>query len=538
MAVTDFRQIAEQNIFPGESGGDYNALFGFSNRDGGRYSGTRLTDMTVNQALDFSQPSGDYGQWVRGQVGRVATPMGAYQVVGTTLRAAQQGLGLTGDELMTEGLQDRIGEWIYQEQGPGAWAGWRGNTGGGTRASGSARLSTSGAPTGGILSEGNQMAQPQQGLLASLGIQRRDPNAQGETAQPFYNRRSFGDTMARIAPALGRMGVMGLEGPAQAALDARNQRQGDERAQALQDQQRNATLEWMAGQPNGQQWVEMAQAVGIPETLRAMPAQAGAGDPATVQSSVNLEDGTTVMVMNDGSRRVLSPTGEVVEGQAAADAIRVAREVEVANQQAIYAARTIGTNVAQADTIGPAVAAAEVASASVGYGIDAFTSYGKLQTSLGNIDEAIRAIDGGAQSGLVYNMLPSVTEASASLENSMNRMGLDVIGAVTFGALSEGEMRLAMSTAVPQNLSPPELRDWLVRRRAAQANAAATMQNAAEFLTTPGPGHTINDWIARNRAAEGGTPSAPTGATPEPAGGPDLTTMSVEELEAIAGGGQ
>ena len=50
-------------------------------------------------------------------------------------------------------------------------------------------------------------------------------------------------------------------------------------------------------------------------------------------------------------------------------------------------------------------------------------------------------------------MMPSVTEASASLENAMNRMGLDVIGSVTFGALSEGEMRLAMDTAVPRGLA-------------------------------------------------------------------------------------
>ena len=34
-------------IFAGESGGDYNALFGYSNRPGGQFEGTRLTDMTV-----------------------------------------------------------------------------------------------------------------------------------------------------------------------------------------------------------------------------------------------------------------------------------------------------------------------------------------------------------------------------------------------------------------------------------------------------------------------------------------------------------
>lgn len=116
----------KQGIFKGESGGDYNALFGFSNRPGKQFGNTKLTDMSVDQALAFADPSGPYGQFVKGQVGRVATPMGAYQVVGTTLKAAKNGLGLTGNEQMTPELQDRIGQWILANQGTGAWAGYRG----------------------------------------------------------------------------------------------------------------------------------------------------------------------------------------------------------------------------------------------------------------------------------------------------------------------------------------------------------------------------------------------------------------------------
>jgi hypothetical protein len=121
----------KRNVFPGESGGDYNALFGYANRPGGQFSGVNLTDMTVDQALQFSNPSGPYGQSVKGQIGRVATPMGAYQVVGTTLRGAKEGLGLTGQERMTPELQDAIGMWIYRNQGPSAWEAWGGGQGGG-----------------------------------------------------------------------------------------------------------------------------------------------------------------------------------------------------------------------------------------------------------------------------------------------------------------------------------------------------------------------------------------------------------------------
>lgn len=119
-------EMIRNGIFAGESGGDYDALFGFSNRPGGQFSNVKLTSMTVDQAIAFSSPEGPYGSWVKGQVGRIATPMGAYQVVGSTLKAAKEGLGLTGQEVMTPELQDKIGQWIYKTQGTAAWVGYRG----------------------------------------------------------------------------------------------------------------------------------------------------------------------------------------------------------------------------------------------------------------------------------------------------------------------------------------------------------------------------------------------------------------------------
>lgn len=113
-------------IFKGESGGDYDALFGFSNRPGKQFADTKITDMTVDQALAFADPSGPYAQWVKKKIGRVATPMGAYQAVGSTLGLAKKGLGLTGNERMSPEMQDRIGQWILANQGTKAWAGYRG----------------------------------------------------------------------------------------------------------------------------------------------------------------------------------------------------------------------------------------------------------------------------------------------------------------------------------------------------------------------------------------------------------------------------
>ena len=114
-----------EGIFAGESGGDQNALYGFQNRPGGRFSDVRVSDMTIDEAIDFTNPSGPYGQWVKSQIGRVATPIGGFQVVGSTLRDAKSGLGLTGGEKFDAATQDKIGQWILSTQGVGAWEGFK-----------------------------------------------------------------------------------------------------------------------------------------------------------------------------------------------------------------------------------------------------------------------------------------------------------------------------------------------------------------------------------------------------------------------------
>ena len=208
----------QQGIFKGESGGDYGALFGYQNRPGGKFSNIDLTKMTIDEALEFANPSGNYGQFVKGQVGRVATPMGAYQVVGSTLRDAKKGLGLSGQETMSKDMQDQIGKWIYKTQGTGAWEGYKPLSE--DQAIASQALQVLGKSPKGILAptqtsetETKPMMQQQKprGLLENIGIQKMQEGAEGETGQRFYNRDSFKDTAATLAQGFGRMGIMGME---------------------------------------------------------------------------------------------------------------------------------------------------------------------------------------------------------------------------------------------------------------------------------------------------------------------------------------
>tara|TARA_R110000764_G_scaffold132941_5_gene220864 strand:- start:407 stop:1573 length:1167 start_codon:yes stop_codon:yes gene_type:complete len=103
---------------------------------------------------------------------------------------------------------------------------------------------------------------------------------------------------------------------------------------------------------------------------------------------------------------------------------------------------------------------------------ESFKELTGVKKSIGTIDEAISAIDDKANTGYVDKWLPSFKESTQRLENAAQRMGLDVISATTFGALSEGELRLAMDTAMPSNMQPKDLRKWLTERKAAKTKLA------------------------------------------------------------------
>lgn len=90
-----------------EGGGSYDTLFGHSQRDG-PFAGTKVSQMTLGDLSKFSDPSGEYGQWVKGKVGRVATPLGRYQFVGTTLRNTAKEMGLPDDTVFNRGTQDAM----------------------------------------------------------------------------------------------------------------------------------------------------------------------------------------------------------------------------------------------------------------------------------------------------------------------------------------------------------------------------------------------------------------------------------------------
>lgn len=88
--------------------GDYDTLLGFSQKDGKQFSSTKVTEKSIDELIRFSSPGGEYGRYSKQTVGRVATPMGRYQIVGKTLKSLKTKLGLSGDEKFTPELQDKL----------------------------------------------------------------------------------------------------------------------------------------------------------------------------------------------------------------------------------------------------------------------------------------------------------------------------------------------------------------------------------------------------------------------------------------------
>jgi hypothetical protein len=115
-----------------------------------------------------------------------------------------------------------------------------------------------------------------------------------------------------------------------------------------------------------------------------------------------------------------------------------------------------------------------------------FESINKANTSLRNIDKAIASLDKGAGVGAVEKLWPSIKASSVELDNIRGQMALDVVGATTFGALSEGELNLAKDVALPTGLDTAELKDYLVRKKVAQEKLRDYYNDQVQFLDQGG----------------------------------------------------
>jgi len=108
--------VAQQTMESVEAQG-YDTLFANSETGNTPFRGTKVSTMTLGQLYDFSQPSNQYGQYVKTRLpesteaykkGQTSTPMGKYQIVGTTLRSVADQMGLPEDTIFNKETQDKM----------------------------------------------------------------------------------------------------------------------------------------------------------------------------------------------------------------------------------------------------------------------------------------------------------------------------------------------------------------------------------------------------------------------------------------------
>ena len=121
----------------------------------------------------------------------------------------------------------------------------------------------------------------------------------------------------------------------------------------------------------------------------------------------------------------------------------------------------------------------------------------RITKNISNIDRAIDAIDRGASTGAIERFYPSIKAASVELDQIQGELGLDVVGATTFGALSKGELDLAKSVAIPTGLQPTQLRKWLQDKKNAQAKLSDYYNEQIQFLAQGG---TVPEFLAMKKS--------------------------------------
>ena len=234
------------------------------------------------------------------------------------------------------------------------------------------------------------------------------------------------------------------------------------------------------GQPVAQRDMRSGEYQDLPS---AMLPNGGSGGQASAVTRI-YGNGTAIQALPNGEIDVKGPDGN---------------SLPKGSPERLAAIREANANeINQALSKAGATAAGTQAIAMSGAMID---QLGALKTNVTNYDEAISALDSGAGTGPAMSRLPSVRSASIQLDNIQKQLGLDVIKSTTFGALSENELAFALSAALPTNLEPAQLKEWLTRKRDSQLRLMDYLEGAAIYLGMPG--NTAAGWMQDQKELNG-----------------------------------
>ena len=198
-----------------------------------------------------------------------------------------------------------------------------------------------------------------------------------------------------------------------------------------------------------------------------------AGTVYKVQSSKILDGNVTITVFSDGRREVTGPDGNIVTGETA---LRVITEAEN---------RGIEIQGDRSQQRGLGEGASKIV-------FDSYDQMATVRNNISTLEDAKRALESGAQTGFFAQFLPDISRSATELANVKNRLGLDVVSSVTFGALSESELNMALNTALPTNMDEDYLKGWVQERIDAKKKLLDNLLEVTGFLAR---GNSIGDWM-------------------------------------------
>jgi hypothetical protein len=183
-------------------------------------------------------------------------------------------------------------------------------------------------------------------------------------------------------------------------------------------------------------------------------------------------NGLSISVFQDGTKQVVSPDNQILTGPAATEAIKIAQANEVEQARLTeFETKSAGAKAKMVQTT--------------------ISNLINVDSSLRNMARAKRALrdsiaSGQADiSGPINQYFPDISVEAAELTSARNALGLDVVGSVTFGALSKGELDLALTQGLPLGLKPPQLLEFIERREAAIKKYRTILMQAARTMADP-----------------------------------------------------
>ena len=193
------------------------------------------------------------------------------------------------------------------------------------------------------------------------------------------------------------------------------------------------------------------------------------------RDTVTFGNGLSIMTNSKGEKIVTNLQGEVLIGDERVQALQEAREQAIEDEAAKSSARRSGSKYSD-------IAVAALDNSEI------------LIQQVAGLNNAIQRLDEGAKVGSLDRLLAAFDMPTAALQTQQRELGLGVISSVTFGALSQGELDLALSINAPETNDEAELRNWYERKAAATLKLAQSAKEQAIYFSRPGA--SIEGWYA------------------------------------------